>query len=245
MRGRRRPDGAPGRPGPGLVAGACLLLAGVLLVRPGTAVEGPTDRVAWDLESVARSGAVLRADDPAGEAPEASDTVLRRGGAASIALGQGVADLERQGWRASGPAACEELVRPGDDAGLRGWASGGRVVAVRLDAPTTPGLLLPTAVRTGWSVEAVLAGSDGLLRPRTVTGPAGRRATVLIGRLPVGTWPPETAPAPARGDRPAVAPEPVAPAVDLVLADGGTGHVVSAEVRVPAAAGCRGAPGEP
>jgi hypothetical protein len=117
------------------------------------------------------------------------------------------------------------------------------VVAVRVEAPATPGLLLPTAVRTGWSVEAVLAGSDGLLVSRTVPGASGEPVTVLTGRLPVHVWPPDSSPPAVGTDGRAVAVQPPPPAVDLVLGDEGTGRVVTAEVRVPAALGCPAEPG--
>lgn len=241
----------PGRGGPtggrarrrAVVAGCVpVLVAAVLLVRPGTAAE-PAPASAWSRGS---GPVVVRGTGGAGGGGTRPDTVLRRGGTSAVRLGQPVEDLAAEGWQPARPAVdgCEELARPTvDGVLLRAWALRGRVVAVRLEAPTTPGLVLPTAVLTGWSLDAVRGGSDGLLVARAVPGPAGEPATVLTGRLPVDAWPPETA-APQTGpDGRAVAAEPAPPVVDLVLGDAGTGRVVSAEVRVPAAGGCPGTPG--
>lgn len=234
MPGRRRTAGRGGLGRAALAAGLPLLLAGVLLVRPTTAVTS------WPGPAAA---AVPVAGLPGSGAEE--PVVLRRGGTPTIRLGEAVTDLARQGWLVTSGAegACDELARSGT-AGVqvRGWARDGRVVAVRVEAPGTPGVLLPTAVRTGWSLEAVLAGSDGLLTATAAPGPHDEPDTVLTGRLPVDTWPPEPAPPPAPAGGRAVAAEPPPPAVDLLLGDHGTGRVVAAEVRVPAGRGCTAGP---
>lgn len=234
MPGRRRTAGRGGLGRAALAAGLPLLLAGVLLARPTTAVTS------WPSPA---TGAVPVAGLPGDGAEE--PVVLRRGGTPTIRLGEAVADLARQGWlvTAGAQGACDELVRSGGTGvQVRGWARDGRVVAVRVEAPGTPGVLLPTAVRTGWSLDAVLAGSDGLLTP-AAAGPDDDGAdTVLTGRLPVDTWPPEPAPSPAAAGGAVVAAEPPPPAVDLLLGDHGTGRVVAAEVRVPAGQGCTAGP---
>ena len=172
--------------------------------------------------------------------------VLRRGGAsgpAAVELGQAVAPLTAQGWTAAPRRAARrcDVLRGPAVAGARvsALAADGRVVAVRVEAAAAAGVLLPTAVRTGWALEAATAASDGLLSARTVVRPDGRPATEAAGRLPVDAWPPAPDGAAAAGGASGAAAAPP-PVVELVLGDAGTGRVVTAEVRLPAADRCPG-----
>lgn len=112
-----------------VAVGAAVLVVGVLLVRPGTAVT-EADLVP------APSGSAEPSEPAADPVPAAAD--LAAGPFFGIALGDSTARLEALGYRLGTPAAgCTPVVpgplAPGPGQGFTAWAVDGRLASVALD----------------------------------------------------------------------------------------------------------------